>query len=232
MGHDAGPAGLGEHPPVTGDGGVMTNATKRLRSGMAPVLVLVSASFLFFPVMAWVHDRTNWRPFSVVFIGGNILLACTGIALVAAGFSRGRATTPVIGVLIALLPFLGCGLPQFQSIYWVGYHTAPLTVRVVDAGTGQPVPDAAVKLSAESTGHVSQGRTDAAGEVQFSHGFFAYGSSTLTRKTGFLQLWREKLQVEAAGYKEVRVPLEAFTDSRWDMHGPPLPVITVAMEKE
>jgi hypothetical protein len=52
----------------------------------------------------------------------------------------------------------------------------------------------------------------------------------MIRETGAVS-FRETVEVDAAGYRNLRKPLAEYTGRSWDLHGSPLPVVKIALKK-
>lgn len=62
------------------------------------------------------------------------------------------------------------------------------------------------------------------------HIFWSDGASDMIRETGAVS-FRETVEVDAAGYRNLRKPLAEYTGRSWDLHGSPLPVVKIALKK-
>jgi hypothetical protein len=192
------------------------------------LVTLAIAPFLFLGVLSWActgRDLTN------LFLAGTSMFLVLGAGLVGSGwwFRRANWVTGGVGLLVSAgLCFGVAG----SGIDWIGGQTAVLTVRVVDAHTGRPVPGATVCLSHSKESEPSVGRTDADGKVELSHGFMTVGMDTLVQRTGVYCLGWETLSVEADGYQALRGSLERYTGMDWDLYGLPLPTVTVRLKRK
>jgi hypothetical protein len=205
------------------------DATANARREMTVLLLSLLAAPAFFGAMAVLHATTCWDARTGVLLG-TCFLACGGVSLLIVGLCRRRRAIVVSGMAVLLGMLVGLLLsPEAR---WVGMHETQLVVRVVDAQTGNPVPDAAVRLVAEDSPGASVGRTDADGVVGLNHFFCSYGASSPYCKTGKLRLYGQTLQVEAQGYQSLQVPLEDYTGRYRDLYGPPLPPVTVSLTRK
>jgi hypothetical protein len=126
------------------------------------------------------------------------------------------------------LAFLGVFAMRME--YWIGSTRTDLRIRVVDADTGRPVPNASVRVF-EYEESASEGKTHPDGWVTLTHWFSSAGENGLFRKTGGLRLWVEKLSVEAEGYEPLRGPLDDFTGPNRNLRDLPLPPVTVELRR-
>jgi hypothetical protein len=149
------------------------------------------------------------RDFSLAFNGSLVLFLIVGLR-------RGRVRDRLAVVGIAVLAYVSVELTR---IYWVGFQTIEVAVRVLDVDIGRPVPDASVWLGddpfvwlddatkewlgdarkAKPKGTV--GQTDTEGRARLEHSFMAGGSEICVGVSGGPYLSGYTLKVEAAGYQ-------------------------------
>jgi hypothetical protein len=193
------------------------------------VFNLVTLALLPLPFLGLLALLRGERDLSLVHYAG--LLAFVVIAARMAylgGAGRRRCGFALVGT-----SFLSLLLVNLSTIFWVGFREVAVTVRVVDADTGRPVPDASVSLGDESEKDASRattGTTDTKGQARLERRFMMSGSATWVGIRGGLYLW-DTLRVEAAGYWGVRGRLSEYTADGWDAYGPPLPPVEVRLKR-
>jgi hypothetical protein len=201
----------------------MTNA-KATSGREEAVLLLALAGPAFFGTMAGIHTVTRWDVRPVVFVGVGVL-GLVIVLLLCCGLFTLRPL-PVVAGLTTLVVLLACGMVLPPLVYWQGSRAAGVTVTVTDARTGRPIANATVRLGGTE---LSEGQTDAAGAVRLTHTFRTGGSHTAFHSRGGMALWRETLEVHAEGYHLLKASLDEYLGGGWDLDGPPLPPVSVAL---
>jgi hypothetical protein len=208
---------------------MVTAPSSRLRWLEHAGLVVLPLAPLGF--LALVASQSRGKDLSVVFYTGSAVLFALGACLVTLGIRRQRSSRKWSGGLtmasVLLFGFFGA-----TGIYWVGSKTLVLTVEVLDSETGGPVPNASVRVYiAEYSWGVSEVQTDSDGRVDLNHEFKAAGYSSLLNSYGSINLSRESLRVEAAGYQLVHEPLYEHTGLGWPLYGSALPAVKVSLKR-
>jgi hypothetical protein len=178
---------------------------------------------LFFCAVAGLHAGTGWNLEWAAVIGAGVLLVVS-VLLLLLGLVRLRRFPAHAGMAI-LLPTLFCAVLMGGKSYWQGAAFAEVTFVVTDAQTGQPVPNAVVRISfMNDDPGASEGRTDAAGSVRLFHEFHTDGvDSPFHDSAGMTFVWR-RLQVTAEGYCPVQELLSEYGHGGYPLARPIPPV--------
>jgi hypothetical protein len=195
------------------------------------VVALALAPLGFLAAVSWACDGRN---LTALFYAGSVLFLAAGV--VVSGFGQWRRRTAwMVGGTATFASALVCIALVWEcpTIAWVGIHRADLTIRVCDAATGRPISGATVRLfDPQNPAKQSRGRTGPDGTVRLSYDFFAYGTSSTVRRTGSMRLAWNTLEVEVAGYELLSEELATYTESRWNLYGPPLPEVEIRLNRK
>jgi hypothetical protein len=215
----------GPIPPIA-----RASLSRRAKAVLLAGLVLASVVF-FASSLWWPLYPEPWE--SGLFLAGAAAFFCLSVSLYGIALRR-RQVAPGVAGLAVLAALFVCMLDN-ACIDWIGSRSEVLTVRVVDQQTGQPIPNAFVRVSTGKTREPSNGRTDTTGEAQLLHEFWATGRDSHFgfRKSASIAFWDTTVAVEAGGYEPGQMPLEEATGrSGWKLGGPPLPPVVVQMRKK
>ena len=170
-------------------------------------------------------------------LAGVVFLLVVGLALVAAGIRTKRRGRWIAGLVLTVLTLivlpLMVGTCGGSRECWNGYGTFPVPIEVRDADTGEPIPNAAVRL-AESPAASRAVLTDSHGAASAPARFLAGGEHCWFEKKDdlYIGLGLHVLEVNAAGYEPFRRYLKDQVGVfAWDLHAP-LPVVRVFLKAE
>lgn len=129
----------------------------------------------------------------------------------------------VAGALVLLLLISTYGWRALNSAKWVGYHEVDVQVVVLDASELTPIPHAIVEVLEGPRSPLETERhsldefkisehgkliTSQQGRTDFSHRFWAAGSSGMFEKTGYVDTGNVWIRVTAEGYRTTYIPLD------------------------
>jgi hypothetical protein len=193
-------------------------------------VLLVAAALAPLAFLVSVSCSSTGRDLAPLFHRGATLLFAMGVMLVVVGCwwgRRGWKWSGAASLVCLVLTVLASG----SGMHYIGSETVTLEVTVRDAESRQPVPNASVRLFAYKE-NTSSGPTDSAGRVSLKHALTTVGPVSLTRNTGCYYLWKETLEVEAEGSESISTRLTKFTEPVWNLYGPPLPALEVALKRK
>ncbi len=158
------------------------------------------------------------------------------VCLISVGVVRRRKRLIVLGVVALAGLQLGVRFSARRTgaSAGSGWCTIPIAARIVDARTGQPIPNATVRVlhgsatpSGVRTG--TDGRATVDTELTFIFG--RYHSIFGTGETRWVGFSGVAIEADAERYGQARVSLSEHFPERWDLTGDPLPPVTVELER-
>jgi hypothetical protein len=176
--------------------------------------------------------------------GAYLLLFAGAVLQIGRGIWHRRAGLAVFGVIASIM-LLGFSVPLFTVAVWDGSATVSLQFVVVDSTTGNPIPNATVRirrtdgivisksrLTIPPCEHGVQANTSVDGTVVLAEEFNTTGHEGLLENYGFVlfryggeEYW---VQVSASGFETGLVPLSSLTGLKRDIKDrtpPPMRII-------
>jgi hypothetical protein len=171
------------------------------------------------------------RDLTGIFLSGLTVFILAGVSLVLAGVRRRESALgcPGAGIIVSTLVCLVVGS---VGEMWMGGATLTVTVRVIDAESGQPIANANVRLVdvlSEPPG--TKALTDPDGIATLRQSFTATGHSSPVADTGGFYLGTQILSVAVPGYKDVERPLTQSFDEHRSYRERQLTTIEIALMK-
>jgi hypothetical protein len=178
-------------------------------------------------------------------LGAAIFLTCAGALLIGLGWWLRRRGILDAGVVLGILGLaLFVLLPYRPFTVWDGRKAVGLTFVVVDAATGEPIPEARVRIRDLSPGADYpqlpvppgepgvEGQTDSTGSVVLVQRFRASGRDSPYEQTGQVRfVYGYWLQVSAEQHETVLRPLSELTGKSRDIEDPTPPPIRVELKR-
>ncbi len=163
---------------------------------------------------------------------GVVFLLVVGIALIVAGIRTKRLARKIAGVLVVIAS-LSFGVWASLAVAWVGHKTSLVPIEIRDADTGNPIPNAAVRLLDPPTPAASPAiLTDVKGMAQVPAQFMTSGMDTAFEKRDYISFGLYILEVNAVGHRPFGQYLgEQVGVSGWDLYTP-LPLVRVSLQAD
>jgi len=187
------------------------------------------ASTALFAYGVWVYETDFWEDHQILFPVANLLLLFMTFILFWAGAKKGRRDLLVVASVNSLFWFL-CAIPLIQHTAWVGSSREQLTIRVLDAKTGKPIPSASVRIESKF-GKYGEGETDKGGKAKIEALLPASGTTSLFKRRGRIRLLGLTVKAESDSYEPGFFYFDE-NNSWWPLYGPPIPEIEIRLQKK
>ncbi len=190
------------------------------------ISVFLAAAFLFgFGV--WVYETKFWADYPIFFSVGSALLFCLAVFLAWAGRKNWGL---IIASCVTFLFWFFSIIPLIQKTHWSGSSKQELSIRVLDANTGQGIPEASVALF-DAHENFGQAETDIQGKTKIKAVLSTSGSSSLFNRSGGIQFMGLKVKVESDSYQSGQFDFEEKM-AWWPLYGAPIPEIEIRLNKK
>jgi len=158
---------------------------------------------------------------------GELIVLIKSIIIAVIGIRRRAAPFLGLGILSVLLS-IGFSFFGTSGMLWYGVRDVEITFLVTDLKTGRPVEKAEIAFFEYDEGRETI-LTNENGKASLLRQCFSSGESSPVCDRGGVSFQGIKLAVTAAGYETLDIPFSRLAGHGLEIHGPPLPPITLKL---
>jgi hypothetical protein len=196
------------------------------------------ASVVLFAVGVWIYETKYLPDYPIFFSVGSALLFFLSVFLFWALRDFCAYVDETIlehwGLLLAACAsfvfWLLSIIPLVQHTGWIGASKQELSIRVVDAKTGQPIHGASVTIASPNE-NFGQGETNNEGKIRLEASLPASGNFSLYKRQGGVHLAGIRVEVEMNDFQPGSFSFDE-NNGWWPLYGAPIPEIEIRLEKK